>query len=230
MGFEGYPTGMSLLPQIGAASKDEFAALKARWHAELLEPTKALVEGLGPMLRSRVSPSLQWAARTGGSVSPITNDVRFAAPGTPPYKDYLMLTYWDGLHKKTSPTIRIRYGDDGAGYSIGMAFTPPQLARFREAVLTEAGPALVEAVESAGIGMAETGALPAELKRPAVRVPDDSPVRHLLTHKTYWPWWHSGELPPYESAAFATWLADLVGRGADVHQWFVDHVYRGETL
>jgi hypothetical protein len=64
------------------------------------------------------------------SISPLNEDLRFASD-KPPYRDYLMLNFEDGVPKKLDPTLRVRIAHGRIGFGGGMAFDEALLDRFR---------------------------------------------------------------------------------------------------
>jgi uncharacterized protein (DUF2461 family) len=222
--FSGYPAGLDLLDRIGAATKEDFAELKPRWTAELLEPTKELVDTVGPMLRQRVSPTLQYAAKINGSISPIVRDLRFVQDKTFQYKDHLLLKFWDGADKKTSPGLAVRLSTEGVGFSVGGAFTPEALARWRRALVGPQGAVLVEALKAFETH-SQHGVFEPELKNPAVDVPADSPVRELLRHKSFHAWFVPEGAPPAHDPGLAEWIVANLESVADAHRWIVRNLY-----
>lgn len=82
------------------------------------------------------------------SVSPLHRDLRFAAAGTPRYKDHLLLTAWEGIQKQISPILWIRIDAHSAGFASGMAFTPAVRDDWRKAIGGAAGEELVGALEA----------------------------------------------------------------------------------
>ena len=215
--FTGYPNGLDLLARIGNASKDEFAELKPRWSSEILEPTKALVEAVGPGLQERISPTVQYAGKVNGSISPIVRDLRFAADKSRQYKVHLLLNFWDGPEKKTAVTLRVRMSADDVGFATGMMLTPETLPRWRERLTGDGGARLVAALDRLESAH-ETSRSEPELKKPAIDVPEDSPVRELLRHKSFQVRMMARNEPPEQSPALAEWIVDHLATLKETHQ------------
>ncbi len=98
--FEGFPPdALGLLGALPMGNRDWYRASKREIDTALLNPAKALVEALGERLRSDLSPTFEAQPKVNGSISPLNEDLRFA-PNKPPYRDYLMLNFWDGAPKK----------------------------------------------------------------------------------------------------------------------------------
>mgnify|MGYP001281389322 CR=1 FL=1 len=96
MSFQGYsPDGLRLLSEIGAHDGAWFDRHRDRYQAEIVVPTKQLVNALGDALARDLSPDIVAQPRTNGSIAPINNDVRFARD-KPPYKDHVLLRFWEG--------------------------------------------------------------------------------------------------------------------------------------
>ncbi|NNE74101.1 MAG: DUF2461 family protein [Acidimicrobiales bacterium] len=111
--FSGFPaSGLAFLTELGRQDKAWFDANKQQYQAEIVAPTKAFVEALGERLADSFAPAIVAQPKTNGSIAPINNDLRFS-PDKSPYKDRIMLRFWEGETKKTAPTLMIRLGQDG---------------------------------------------------------------------------------------------------------------------
>ena len=221
MTFTGYPNGLGLLDQIGVSTKEGFRELQADWEKELLRPTRDLVDTIGPMIGKRISRKIKYVSRAPGSISPIHRDLRFAPEGTPPYKDHILLSFWDGLDKKTAPTLRARISTDGVGFATGVGFTPEGLKTWRSALMSQNGPELVAALDALGKRV-KMDIAPPKLKNPAVDVPEDSPVRELLKHKNFQVRFVADSEPDVRSPDFATWMVDQLAELTEVHKWLLN--------
>ena len=103
MSFEGFdPAAIALLDQLPGWDAETYGEHKAQLSAGVTKPAAALIADVA----DRLDADLTVAAR--GSVSPLHNDLRFAGPGAARYKDYAMMTTWEGADKKTSPILWIR--------------------------------------------------------------------------------------------------------------------------
>ncbi len=220
MTFTGYPHGLGLLDDIGRATQDSFRGLQADWEKDLLRPTRDLVDTIGPMIGKRISRKIKYVSRAPGSISPIHRDLRFAPPGTPPYKDHLMLSFWDGLDRKTAPTLRARISNNGVGFSTGASFDAAALERYRAALLTPRGVEFADALAALGNRVEMSLAEP-KLKNPAVAVPQDSPVRELLKHKTFQVRFIAATEPPARSPEMAEWMVANFEQLTAVHKWLL---------
>ena len=110
----------------------------------MVGPTKRLVEALGDRLAASFAPDIAAQPKTNGSISPINNDLRFAKDKSP-YKDHVLLRFWEGPSRNSSPTLFLRVGPNGVGYGSGARLS--DLDRWRRLVDDEVtGGALVEAV------------------------------------------------------------------------------------
>ena len=61
---------------------------------------------LGELPRSH-SPDIEAQPKNNGSTAPINNDLGFS-PDASPYKDHIMLRFWEGTPKKTAPMLMVR--------------------------------------------------------------------------------------------------------------------------
>lgn len=178
--MEGFTTkGLRLLGALPGYDKERFAAEKADYQRLLAEPVKAFVDALAPRLATTISPGIEWAAKTNGSIAPINNDLRFN-PDAAPYKDHLLVRFWEGAEKRTAPTLWVRIGAKDVGFASGVA--PPDVDRWRTVVDSEEGAGIAAAIDGL---VATTGAevVGAGLKRVPAPYDADHPRADLLRHK-----------------------------------------------
>jgi hypothetical protein len=69
----------------------------------LVETTKLFALAVGDRIRETVSDTVTVDPRINGSISPFNRDLRFVEDRSRPYKDHLMVNFWDGADKKASP-------------------------------------------------------------------------------------------------------------------------------
>ncbi len=220
-GFEGYSAaGLGFLSELGGRDKEWFVANRTTYETEVVVPTKALVAGVGDVLRERVSPGVVSLSKTNGSIAPINNDLRFSK-GKNPYKDHLLLRFWEGRTKKTAPTLFLRVSEQTIGIASGVVFA--DLDRWRSAIDDEAGEALVAAIAELAAGH-ELDVVGAELKTVPKPFAPDHPRADLLRHKGFQVRWIEPTPPEVGSAAFVDWCADRLVECSAVHRWLVQHV------
>ncbi len=222
--FTGYHGALDLIHRVSIATTEEFATLKPEWEARVVAPTKALIDSLGPALTTSVSPTIQWKSAHPGSLSPIRKDARFSRSETHPYKDHLLITFWDGPVKSEATAIRFRLEPDRVGLSVGNALMGERLERWRTTLLGPHGAEFAALVEARLAGPGESGLFKPQLKRPAVDVPDESPVRDLLCHKNFALWWLPPSQQNLDDAEAVEWLAACAAELAPMHRWLVEHV------
>lgn len=87
--FEGFsPTAFRFLRQLAANNnKAWFDKNREVYHQELLEPMRALVVEVGPLLRI-LNPELETEPKVGRTISRISNDMRFHK-NRPPYRPFI---------------------------------------------------------------------------------------------------------------------------------------------
>ena len=220
--FIGYPaSALPLLDQIGSNDRDYFLAHKDQYTAEILDPTRGLVSALAPELHESVSDTLQAIPKVNGSISPITNDARFHA--VPPYKDYLLLRFWEGPDKGNSATLFLRISSEGIGFGAGWRFAGSDVRRYREAVAGPAGAAL-EAELAEVLRHPGAHLIGDELKRVPAPFDPDHPRADLLRFKQLGVTWQEPVPKALTSARFVPWCARRLARTAGVHQWLRDQV------
>lgn len=179
--FTGYsPEAMALLDALPTYDKERFNAEKAAYQRLLADPTKAFVEALGPRLADTISPGLVWQAKTNGSIAPINNDLRFN-PDASPYKDNLLLRFWEGADKKAAPTLFVRITADDVWYAAGVA--PTDVTTWRDVVASDVGVGIATAIDRLVDAAAEPDVVGADLKRVPKPYPPDHPRADLLRHK-----------------------------------------------
>ncbi len=127
---------LALLGALSTYDKHRFAAEKQAYTRLIAEPTKAWVSALLPRLQAEISPDITGAPKTNGSIAPINNDLRFS-PEKSPYKNHLLLRFWQGSPKHLAPTLWVRLGADEIGFATGVGLDPAGLKRFRARI---AGP------------------------------------------------------------------------------------------
>ncbi len=125
-------------------SKAWFDANRARYKASLMEPAKALVQGVGAVL-PELDPDVQCVPKVNGSIFRINRDIRFSKDKTP-YKDHLDLWFWVGERKHPASAFFARITPDDVLVGVGQpGFTKEQLPRFRAAVAADGGLAAITA-------------------------------------------------------------------------------------
>ncbi len=233
-GFNGFsPEAMQFLTGLATKDKEWFAANKKQYNALVAEPTKALVSDLAELLADRVSGGIEGQPKTNGSIAPINNDLRFS-PDASPYKDHVMVKFWEGPNKKTAPTLWVRVepgegvgsgggiGSGGIGFATGMVLS--DLERWRSVIDDESTG--VEGAELMSALVAETGAdLVGEgLKKVPKPFASDHPRGDLLRHKGLQIRWIRPVPSDITSEAFVAWCATELQKAGPVHRWLVEHL------
>ncbi|MEM7140917.1 MAG: DUF2461 domain-containing protein [Actinomycetota bacterium] len=221
MAFTGFPqSGLSFLTTLGTKNREWFQANKAQYDAEVAQPAKDFVEEMTACLHDEISPLIIGQPKTNGSISPINNDLRFN-PDASPYKDHVMMKWWEGDDKKTAPTLWIRLSQDWVGFASGMPLG--DLDRWRSAVGGDAGADLQSAIDR----LAKTHDLDVAgqaLKKVPKPWPDDHPRADLLRHKMFQVRAPIATPKSVTSARFADWCTQRLLEYADVHRWLVEHM------
>ena len=219
--FTGFPAdGLALLTRLRREGRDWFAVNKPFYDANVATPAKAFVADTTELLRERISPEIVGQPKTNGSISPINNDLRFN-PDADPYKDHLLMKWWQGPDKKLAPTLWVRLGEDDVGFAAGINIA--DVERWRRAVGEDSGAALADAIEglSARFDLDVAGQA---LKRVPAPWPDDHPRADLLRHKSFQVRWPEPVPASVTTAGFAEFCADRLALLADVHHWLVAHM------
>ncbi len=220
--FTGFPReGLDFLAELPSHDKDWFAANRAPYDECVAAPAKVFVDVLGERLQDEISPAIVVQPKVNGAISPINRDVRFSA-GKTPYKDHLLLKWWEGENKKLAPTLYVRLGSASVGFGSGAMFD--SVDRWREAVDDEkTGALLVAALDDLAAGR-ELDVAGAELKRVPAPYDADHPRADLLRHKMFQARWSEPLPDSVSNAQFVDWCAERLVATADVHRWLVDNV------
>lgn len=221
--FNGFPDGFGdFLRELGGADKAWFDANRSRYQDLVVEPTRAFVTALGRRLAEDLGPGIQAVPKANGSIAPINNDLRFAKDRSP-YKDHLLLRFWEGPSRKTAPTLYVRIGADDVGFATGAAI--PSVERWRALIDDEAtGAELASALAALGRGR-DLDIAGRDLKRVPRPFDETHPRADLLRHKqglqARWP-----EPMPASvgQARFVDVCARRLAACGDVHRWFVAHL------
>jgi uncharacterized protein (TIGR02453 family) len=186
--FTGFPDGtFRFLADIAEHNERPwFEAHRRDYEQYYLAPARALVEALGPRLRT-ISRSVSFEPKVNGSIFRINRDVRFSSDKSP-YKTHLDLWFWEGEHRGwAAPGFFFRMSADRLIIGTGMhRFAPEQLERYREAVLDDRrGRALHEAMEK--VQQAGAYAIGGATRRQVPRGYDPAHARaRLLHHEGLW--------------------------------------------
>lgn len=222
-GFNGFPEGLQPVSLASGQTRDQFTANRAAWDASIVVPVKQLIEEVGVGLQETISPSVNAVPKTNGSLSPITRDLRFSADKSLPYKDHLLLNFWEGSPKKHAPTLRLRLSAEDVGFAAGAAFDAAGLARWRETVAGGAGRELLDSLAALGERRDLRYSDP-ELKNPPKDAPTTSTEQeHLLRHKTFQVRFLEATPSSVTGPAFVPWLTDRLCEFGHIHRWLVHH-------
>jgi len=227
--FSGFSQdALGLLGALPLGSPDWYAENKPEVTAQLIDPARALVIDLGARLRSELSPGIEAQPKVNGSISPLNEDLRFA-PDKPPYRDYLIVNFWDGSPKKMAPTVRVRIHPEGIGFGGGAAFDKDGLERWRAAVADDhTGIALEAALEPLrALPLADIAG--EGLKRVPAPYDAEHPRSALLRHKMIQARWQEPVPAEFEGAAFVDWCLERLLRFEALHHWLLANVTEGRS-
>ena len=222
MAFEGYPPdGLAFLNNLGSKDKAWFDANRKTYQTSIVAPTKAFVADLGERLGETISPHIVAQPKTNGSISPINNDLRFS-PDKSPYKDHLLLKFWEGDNKKTAPTLWVRISRSDVGFATGSAIQ--DLNRRRELIDDDAtGAELADALVELGDGR-ELHIAGSGYKKVPKPYSDDHPRTDLLRHKGFQARWQEPTPASIHSSDFVDFCADRLEKCARIHHWLVSNL------
>lgn len=217
--FSGFPReGLEFLTILGGKDKAWFDDNRSTYEQAVVAPTKAFVVALGERLTDEIAPGIVAQPKTNGSIAPINNDLRFS-PDRAPYKNHLLLKFWDGDNKKTAPTLWVRISETEIGFASGAPF--PSVERWRELVAADSTGGELDAIlTQLGRGR-KLDIAGRDYKKVPKPYDDDHPRADLLRHKhgiqARWP-----EPTPASvtRASFVDWCLRRLNACADLHHWF----------
>jgi uncharacterized protein (TIGR02453 family) len=219
--FGGFPDGFGpFLRELGGADKAWFGANRSRYERLVTVPTKAFVVAVGHRLNDEIGPGIVAQPRTNGSIAPINNDLRFA-PDRSPYKDHLLLRFWEGEDRRTAPTLFIRIGPDDVGFATGAPIA--SVERWRSAIDDEVtGGELVAALAELAGGGRSIDIGGRDYKRVPRPFAEDHPRADLLRHKAGFQARWSEPLPAVaRQGRFVEFCVRRLVSCAPVHRWLV---------
>ena len=222
--FEGLPRA---LPEFLKAldennSKAWFDEHRTEYQDNFVEPAKLFVAEMADLL-STLSADLKAEPRIGGSILRINRDIRFSKDKRP-YKNWLGIMFWQGEGRnRECPGFFLRVDATGLGVGGGMhGFTPPQLERYRAAVVD---PKWGKALDRALRAVRENGPYElgdAELKRIPAGNAADHPRAVLLRHKSLYAWFDEPHPEALFSGGATNYCFGHIGRLRPLQKWLVD--------
>lgn len=221
--FSGFPTeGLDFLRELGGRDKPWFDENRKIYDESVVKPTRAFVTAIGEGLADGFAPDIVAVPKANGSISPINNDLRFS-PDKSPYKDHLLLRFWEGPDKKAAPTLFIRLGPDEIGFATGAAIGSTE--RWRELIDDETtGGALVAALKKLGKGRSLDVAGEG-YKRVPKPYAEDHPRADLLRHKGgFQARWPEPVPASITSTKFVGHCLKRLEACSEVHRWLVDNL------
>ncbi len=197
-----------------------FEEHRGDYDAYYVEPGKALVLALGPLLQ-KFAPQVQFEPRVGGSIARVHRDVRFTKDKSP-YKDHLDLWFWHGHQKGwNAPGFFFRLTEKKVLLGSGMhLFDKDQLANYRAAVLDpKKGAALSKALKAVAADGESTGE-PVRKKVPR-GFDAEHPRADLLKHDGLHAYWEGPVPKEARTAAFPAWCAEHFRAQWPVGKWLL---------
>lgn len=221
--FTGFPAeGLAFLTELGRRDKAWFEENRATYDQAVVAPTRAFVTAIGERLADSFAPGIVAQPKANGSIAPINNDLRFS-PDKPPYKDHLLLRFWEGQDKKAAPTLFLRISEDTLGFATGMMI--PDIGRWRELIDDDTtGAALADAIAALAKGrpLDVDGQGYKKVPKP---YPADHPRADLLQHKGgIQARWAEPAPKAITSARLVDHCMKRLEACAEVHRWFVTNL------
>jgi len=218
MSFNGFsPEARTFVAELPNRDPAWFKSHKKQYEALVALPTKALVQDLGERLAA-IRPGLVAVPKTNGSIAPINNDLRFS-PDKPPYKDHLLLKFWEGEPKKTAPTVYVRIAPDNVGFAVGLV--PADVGSWREFVSGSGGERFADAIRKLERSK-KADVVGQSLKRVPAPYDSDHPQADLLRHKMLQVRWPEPVPKAIHSGAFSAWCLKRLQACLPVHEMLVE--------
>jgi uncharacterized protein (TIGR02453 family) len=218
--FTGFPAdGLAFLTELGTQDKAWFDQNRSTYDQAVVAPAKAFVVAIGERLADSFAPGIVAEPKANGSMAPINNDLRFS-PDKAPYKDHLLLRFWEGPEKKQAPTLFLRISEDTIGFATGMMLA--DLDRWRALIDDDrTGGALAAALTTLGTGRS----LDVEgqgYKKVPKPYPADHPRAELLKHKMgLQARWSEPSPKVIASSRLVDHCMKRLEACAEIHRWFV---------
>ena len=218
MSFDGYSAeGLEFLAHLPDRDPDWFKANRSAYEALVVGPTKALVAALGDELQAQRA-DIAAEPKTNGSIAPINNDLRFS-PDKSPYKDHLLLRFWEGAPKKTAATLFVRVAPGDVGFATGII--PSDVDTWRTALDGPSGAALAGAVDA--LARAKKAEVAGQaLKKVPPPFPADHPRADLLRHKMLQVRWSEPAPAAISKPAFVGWCMKRLEACLPLHTTLVE--------
>jgi uncharacterized protein (TIGR02453 family) len=215
--FDGFPAaGLTFLTELGTRDKAWFDANRSRYDGDVVAPTRAFVRAIGEALGRSFAPNIVAQPKANGSIAPINNDLRFS-PDKSPYKDHLLLRFWEGADKKTAPTLFIRINESDVGFATGASL--PDLERWRQLIDDDrTGRELADALDDIGRGR-DLDVAGEGYKKVPKPYAEDHPRADLLRHKMFQARWPEPTPKEIGSASFIDWCTARLETCAPIHEW-----------
>ncbi len=221
--FSGFPReGLEFLTTLGTKDKAWFDENRKTYEQSVVAPTKAFVQAVGERLVEEISLGFVAVPKTNGSISPINNDLRFS-PDRAPYKDHLLLRFWDGPDKKAAPALWLRISENDVGFASGASIA--SLDRWRELVADDTtGGELDRILTALGKGR-RLDIAGQEYKKVPKPYDEDHPRADLLRHKHgLQARWVEPTPASASKASFVDWCMRRLNAGRDLHHWFMSNL------
>ncbi|MEM9515532.1 MAG: DUF2461 family protein [Actinomycetota bacterium] len=218
MSFAGFdPTTLALLAELPGWDSDRYDAHRHQLKTGVSTPGRELITAVADHLPAELTVSGR------ASVSPLHRDLRFAAAGSPRYKDHLLLTTWHGADKRVGATLWLRIDASRVGFASGISLDGDHRDRWRAAIGDERGAALTDAIDTI-VASTDADVAGEQLTRVPRPYPPDHPRADLLRHKGIQVRYTAPLPDTVGSAEFGPWCAERLGRLLPIHRWFVEHI------
>ncbi len=218
MSFTGFDSqAVALLAELPTWDAERYDAHRDQLKSGVSTPGRGLITAVADELPAELTVS------TRSSVSPLHRDLRFAAPGSPRYKDHLLLTAWHGDDKRTGATLWVRVDASQVGFASGISLDGEHRERWRAAIADDRGAALTTAIDDLAAAR-DVDVAGEQLARVPKPYPPDHPRADLLRHKSVQVRYIEPLPDTVDGAEFAPWCAERLARLLPVHHWLVEHI------
>lgn len=202
-------------------NRDWFHEHKPEHEQYILEPSKAFVEAIAPLIMS-ISPHIYAEPKVNRSLFRISRDTRFSKNKTP-YKTHVAMIFWEGGGKRMDcSSFYVHFDREKLMLGAGMyCFSQPVMEKYRELVAFgkhgEELPKILQSIKKKGY---EIGG--EHYKRIPRGYDKESRNAELLLHNGLYAW-HEEPLPKeFHSEKLVPYIIKHFKKMAPLHAWLVE--------
>jgi uncharacterized protein (TIGR02453 family) len=199
--------------------KPWFDAHREDYDQYYVAPAREFVVAMGTRLR-KLSKTVQFAPKVGGSMMRINRDTRFSKDKTP-YKTSLSLWFWEGQARRDWEGSGFWFSLNPRQISLGIGvymFPPEQLTKFRKRIADDkTGKPLEKALAQLKKNGVELGG--EKYKRVPKPYAPEHPRGELLKHQGFYAYLEAAPPRELSSPKFVEWCAARWQKMLPLHEW-----------